>query len=208
VEWTYTYEPYGTKRSAVKNITTAPSNPMQYTGQRFDSGTSLSHLRARMYDSSTGRFLSQDPLAAPISAPYMSSYAYAGDNPTALVDPSGMASEGGDSTWSEIWDHPLASWEAGAGELYLDWKVGMPQFCASSPVRYATYFSVVPGGPGKTLLPKAIIGGPWVVQKLINLYMRQAGKPSPQSLLKVSAAVPAALGTLGTTWDVMCRAAD
>jgi RHS repeat-associated protein len=62
--WAYDGDGGSPKRSTVKNITTAPSNPMQYAGQRFDSATSLSHLRARMYDAATGRFLAQDPLAA------------------------------------------------------------------------------------------------------------------------------------------------
>jgi RHS repeat-associated protein len=54
-----------------------------YTGEQNDP-TGLEYLRARYYDASTGRFLSQDPV------PLLQRYAYANDNPANLVDPSGL----------------------------------------------------------------------------------------------------------------------
>jgi RHS repeat-associated protein len=200
VEWTYTYEPYGTKRSAVKNITTAPSNPMQYTGQRFDSATSLSHLRARMYDSATGRFLAQDPLAAPIAAPYMSSYAYAGDNPMALVDPSGMASEGSNvGFWDvvgEMSSHPVASWRA-----------GMPEFCESTLVRASSWFDLGNWGHHRAV-GKVVVAG----VRGFGAYLRLMGKSvglSPTStvfvVVKASSRASLAATVWGTEWGVMCR---
>ena len=55
-----------------------------YTGEQNDP-TGLEYLRARYYDASTGRFLSQDPL------PLLQRYAYANNNPANLVDPSGLS---------------------------------------------------------------------------------------------------------------------
>jgi RHS repeat-associated protein len=55
-----------------------------YTGEQNDP-TGLEYLRARYYDASTGRFLSQDPV------PLLQRYAYANDNPANLVDPSGLS---------------------------------------------------------------------------------------------------------------------
>ena len=70
----------GTIRGAQTGTTTEWS----YTGEQNDP-TGLEYLRARYYDASTGRFLSQDPL------PLLQRYAYANDNPANLVDPSGLS---------------------------------------------------------------------------------------------------------------------
>jgi RHS repeat-associated protein len=89
-EWTDSYEPYGPIRTEVKNDTkSAPTTLMKYVGQYLDP-TGLYHLRARQYDPSTGRFLTQDPLPNPTTNAYMSAYAYANDAPTTLTDPSGL----------------------------------------------------------------------------------------------------------------------
>jgi len=59
-----------------------------YTGQEWDADLGLMNYKARMYDPKTQRFLSPDPLNQ-----YPSPYAYVGNNPISLVDPSGMGSE-------------------------------------------------------------------------------------------------------------------
>jgi hypothetical protein len=46
-------------------------------------------MRAREYDPSTGRFMSQDPVAAAPTDPYVSDYLYTNDNPVTRIDPSG-----------------------------------------------------------------------------------------------------------------------
>ncbi len=86
-EWTYSYEPFGATRTQTKNDPNAPSNPMQYSGELRDPTTGLYDLRARQYDSSTGRFLSQDPLAT--NGPTGGTYVYANDNPNIYNDPTG-----------------------------------------------------------------------------------------------------------------------
>jgi len=88
-QWSYAYEPFGAARSTTKVDPAAPVNPMQYTGQYQDPG-GMYHLRARQYDPTIGRFTATDPLAPPIADPYVSSYAYVGNSPTAFDDPSGL----------------------------------------------------------------------------------------------------------------------
>lgn len=39
-----------------------PLNPFRYTAREFDEETGLYYYRARYYESSTGRFLSEDPV--------------------------------------------------------------------------------------------------------------------------------------------------
>jgi RHS repeat-associated protein len=38
------------------------TNPFQYTGRDLDSETSLLYYRARYYDPTVGRFISEDPI--------------------------------------------------------------------------------------------------------------------------------------------------
>lgn len=62
----------------------------QYAGEERDEN-GLIFLRARYYNPSIGRFMSRDPL--PKSGPGITGwnrYAYAGDNPAAGRDPSGL----------------------------------------------------------------------------------------------------------------------
>ena len=89
-EWTYVYEPYGTARTETRVNNKAPVSPMKFDGQYFDSATSLYHLRARQYDAAAGRFLALDPIPNAVQELLHSPYIYADDQPTVLVDPSGM----------------------------------------------------------------------------------------------------------------------
>ncbi len=96
-EWSYDYDPYGNARGTDlekggrKHADDAPDNPLQFTGGYADETQgNRYHLRARNYDPSTGRFDSTDPVAPASDAPAISSYAYAGDRPTAATDPSGL----------------------------------------------------------------------------------------------------------------------
>jgi RHS repeat-associated protein len=52
----YTYDAFGNTQSS----TGSTGNAYRYTSQQFDSLTGLYDLRARYYDSSTGRFSSRD----------------------------------------------------------------------------------------------------------------------------------------------------
>lgn len=58
-----------------------------FTGNLFDAVTGLLYLRARDYDAATGQFLTVDPLVDQTRQPY----AYVGNNPIMLTDPSGLA---------------------------------------------------------------------------------------------------------------------
>lgn len=86
---TYAYEPFGTPRPSPTNNDTIP-NPVRFAGEYTDPNTGRSHLRARDYDPSTGRFTALDPIAQDIHDPYVAAYVYVGNRPTVLVDPSGL----------------------------------------------------------------------------------------------------------------------
>ena len=104
-EWTDSYEPYGAVHSETKNDTKAPANVMKFDGQYLDA-TGLYHLRARQYDTATGRFSTIDPLRPGPGSLYWSTYTYADDQPTTLVDPSGMGAVGSSCNPSlRCWGH-------------------------------------------------------------------------------------------------------
>jgi RHS repeat-associated protein len=83
---TYSFDPYGAERASTGSV----DNPMRFAGEYQDTGSGLYNLRARSYDTATGRFGGLDPLAHGIANGAPSSYIYAGDNPTSFIDPSGM----------------------------------------------------------------------------------------------------------------------
>ena len=88
----YSYEPFGLNHNTTNLATTGrPSaEPLRFTGQYLDT-FGLYDLRAREYDPSTGRFTSQDPIAAAPADPYVADYLYANDNPVTRIDPSGAS---------------------------------------------------------------------------------------------------------------------
>jgi RHS repeat-associated protein len=91
----YTYDVFGAVR-AQSGIPIA--NEWLFTGEQQEYNiSSLYYLRARHYDSATGRFLSQDPLPGSVTNPQtQNAYAYVGSNPVNRIDPTGMVwAEGG-----------------------------------------------------------------------------------------------------------------
>jgi RHS repeat-associated protein len=80
----YDYEPFGrfkeTTGSTIKNAYT-------FTGREWDAETGLYFYRARYMDSKIGRFIEKDPIGLRGG---INLYAYAGNNPVNLTDPSGL----------------------------------------------------------------------------------------------------------------------
>jgi RHS repeat-associated protein len=82
VRTTYTYDPFG-------NVTVSgetSDNPFQYTGREND-GTGLYYYRARYYSPELQRFISEDPIR--LAGGDVNYYAYVGNNPVNVTDPSG-----------------------------------------------------------------------------------------------------------------------
>jgi RHS repeat-associated protein len=70
------------------------SNPFRFTGREFDAETDLYFYRARYYDPSIGRFISEDPIRSedPISFDAGTNfYTYVQNNPVNTIDPFGLA---------------------------------------------------------------------------------------------------------------------
>jgi RHS repeat-associated protein len=80
---TYTYDSFGNTTNSSGSLT----NFFQYTGREYDTETNLYFYRARYYDPSAGRFLSEDPIG--FLGGNLNLYPYAINAPVSFRDPSG-----------------------------------------------------------------------------------------------------------------------
>jgi RHS repeat-associated protein len=83
---TYTFDSFGKTTNSTGSLT----NPFQFTAREFDTETNLYYYRARYYDPTTGRFINEDPIGFHGGEDF---YLYAANEPTLLVDPSGLLAE-------------------------------------------------------------------------------------------------------------------
>lgn len=119
-----TYDEYGVPSSS-------NGGRFQYTGQAWVPEVSLYHYKARAFDPELGRFLQTDPI---LFAGGMNLYAYVGNDPMNLTDPTGLdecTPEDGpdcievtgvrprhvfsDMLWPVTWVRGGGFWEAGGG---------------------------------------------------------------------------------------------
>ncbi|WP_460847784.1 RHS repeat-associated core domain-containing protein [Phytohabitans suffuscus] len=77
--------PYGNPRGS----TPTWPNKLGFVGGYKDT-TGLTHLGAREYDPQTGRFISVDPILDTGNPQHLNAYAYAGNSPVTISDPSGL----------------------------------------------------------------------------------------------------------------------
>ncbi len=89
----YTYSPFGACAAAggepYQENGLAPL--YRFAGEPWSTEAGLTYLRARQYGPTLGRFLTRDPFQGFMAAPQtLNPYAYAGNNPVNLTDPSGL----------------------------------------------------------------------------------------------------------------------
>ena len=80
---TYTSDSFGKPTASSGSIT----NPFQYASREYDSEIGLYYYRARYFDFSTGRFISEDPIGFGGDADF---YSYVTNDPTDYFDPFGF----------------------------------------------------------------------------------------------------------------------
>ena len=92
----YFYDAYGTASAYSSTGSRSPAsalgNPYDYNGEFTDPATGFQYLRSRYYNSRTGNFLTEDSYGGSVLEPLSQNrYAYTGNNPINLTDPSGHA---------------------------------------------------------------------------------------------------------------------
>ena len=80
---TYVYDSFGKMTTFTGTLT----NPFRYTARDYDMESGLYYYRARYYDTSAGRFLSEDPLGV---RDQLNMYVHVRNNPTNFDDPFGL----------------------------------------------------------------------------------------------------------------------
>jgi RHS repeat-associated protein len=124
---TYAYDSHG-KLTASTGSTV---NPFRYAGREFDSETGLYYYRNRYYDSSIGRFLSEDPLE--FEGGDANLYRYVGNSPVTYIDPDGLGILPSDlSGLGPQWTHDPTHQDPNGDRYrnpdgdYLDFSKGRP----------------------------------------------------------------------------------
>ena len=83
---TYGYDAFGTLVSQTGDV----DNRILYAGYQYDFETGLYYLNARYYDSTTGRFITENTYAGRYYDPLsLNRYTYCQNNPVRYTDPSG-----------------------------------------------------------------------------------------------------------------------
>jgi len=113
---TYSFDSFGNLTASTGTIT----NPFRYTGREFDSETGLYYYRARYYDATAGRFLSEDPTRFDAGIDF---YPYVGNNPATMIDPAGLQHTPGGPWHPDPW---IAYGCLGSDDCAtLSWKIAL-----------------------------------------------------------------------------------
>ena len=136
----YAYDPYG---NAVEESdedvadgytwsagteTAQVDNPFRYCGEYYDLSSGTYYLRARYYDPTIGRFLSEDNYTGQATDPLsLNLYTYCKNNPIRWIDPSGKAVTEWDrarvySKYVERLEAITAAWSSGTKEQQDQWR--------------------------------------------------------------------------------------
>ncbi|QIZ73023.1 RHS repeat-associated core domain-containing protein [Oxynema aestuarii] len=96
---TYQYEAYGDLLGSTGNTV----NHYLFAGEQYDPNLEQYYLRARYYDSETGRFSATDPFEGMLVEPLsLAKYPYVHGNPVNLTDPTGLFTYGDTSITMKI----------------------------------------------------------------------------------------------------------
>jgi RHS repeat-associated protein len=103
----YVYDAFGNATALSGSFV----NPYRYTGRDYDPETGLQYSRARYYDPTVGRFISEDPIRFEGGIDF---YSYVTGNPVNLIDPSGLQSCCNKPCFVDVRCWPIETYHLGA----------------------------------------------------------------------------------------------
>ena len=111
----YEYGPFG-ELLRMSGGAIASENPWRFSSKRQDPTTDWVHYEFRIYDPTSGRWLSRDPIG---EAGGENLYGFVGNDPVNRVDLWGLECAGTCKAEPSFWDRysPSAAWEAGRSRL-------------------------------------------------------------------------------------------
>ncbi|MET7973180.1 RHS repeat-associated core domain-containing protein [Streptomyces mirabilis] len=138
-----------------------------FLGKPTDAATSLTHIGAREYDPSIGRFLSVDPVFAADDHESLNGYAYANNTPVTKSDPTGL--------------RPITDCERGCsdghGGTYHDWMTpGRDGWTYHSTATYVNKVNIKGVGSG-TLTTTVTTNGS---DRTVQVTFKKGPKPKPK----------------------------
>jgi RHS repeat-associated protein len=148
---TYVYDSFG-NTTATEGI----FNPFRYTGREQDPETGLYYYRARYYDPTIGRFLSEDPIGFRGG---INKYAYVGNRPLNFVDPFGKC--GGPNPYITALANALGLIGLATGQPELGY-VSVAISIANDPGT----FGQAAGGLG-VLYDVGLLAGNWITKNVM-----------------------------------------
>jgi RHS repeat-associated protein len=113
------HAPFGAPRGAPSAVWPGQQG---FLGGVQDPSTGLTHLGAREYDPTLGRFISVDPLMDLADPQHLNGYTYSNNNPTTYSDPSGLCPDDGTGNCVDDWTLPGGSGSANKPKPKGKWQ--------------------------------------------------------------------------------------
>lgn len=170
------FDVWGQRRDSTTWVGAAPAVEIEqaraltsegYTGHQQLDDVALVHMGGRVYDASIARFLSADP-ALLTNSQSANAYAYVGNRPTRMVDPTGFTEESSNSSYDLLTGmlNPSASLSVPSWES-IDWSAptqGADMSCAAPwaiPPTTDRWMGPINDMPGTTVR----VSGNWFIGK-------------------------------------------
>jgi RHS repeat-associated protein len=183
----YSYTPWGEFDTPDQpNVDGVRVNSFRWKGLAYDAETGLYYMRARYYDPTLRRFISEDPIGL---AGGINMYAFAAGDPMNGSDPSGLRG----CTDAQIADGGITDTDPLTGHQWCVMPAGLPPIVVTpgddDPMNWTT-----PPGPG---------GGGVPPQSLLKKTLKKIGRAISENAPSVDCLVKAGVFGAGLGLDVV-----